>query len=71
MAGHPAILHYRAATKEISELSCLNMPLGMFDQQNFDTASVHCAPDDLFLILTDGLLEVTNAKGEEFTHTGK
>ena len=56
MAGHPAILHYRAATKEISELSCLNMPLGMFDQQNFDTASVHCAPDDLFLILTDGLL---------------
>jgi len=70
LAGHPAILHYHAATNEISDVSCLNMPLGMFDQQNFDTASVHCAPNDLFLILTDGLLEVTNAKGEEFTLSG-
>jgi hypothetical protein len=70
LAGHPAMLLYQAATNEVSEVSCLNMPLGMFDQQNFDTASVHCAPDDLFLILTDGLLEVTNAKGEEFTLTG-
>ena len=70
LAGHPAILHYHAATKEISEVSCLNMPLGMFGEQSFDTASVHCAPDDLFLILTDGLLEVTNAKGEEFTLAG-
>lgn len=70
LAGHPAILHYRAATNEISEVSCLNMPLGMFDQQNFDTAAVDCAPNDLFLILTDGLLEVTSAKGEEFTLAG-
>src|SRR5580704_3588669 len=70
LAGHPAILHYHAATNEISEVSCLNMPLGMFDEQSFDTAPVHCAPNDLFLILTDGLLEVTNAKGEEFTLTG-
>jgi hypothetical protein len=70
LAGHPPILHYQAATNEISEVSCLNMPLGMFDQQNFDTASVHCAPDDLFLILTDGLLEVTNAKSEEFALSG-
>jgi sigma-B regulation protein RsbU (phosphoserine phosphatase) len=69
LAGHPAILHYHAATNEISEVSCLNMPLGMFES-DFDTASVECAPHDLFLILTDGLLEVTNPKGEEFTLTG-
>jgi sigma-B regulation protein RsbU (phosphoserine phosphatase) len=70
LAGHPAILHYHAATKEISDVACLNMPLGMFDHQDFDSASTECAPRDLFLILTDGLLEVTNAKGEEFTLTG-
>jgi stage II sporulation SpoE-like protein len=70
LAGHPAILHHHAATKEISEVSCLNMPLGMFDQPEFDSASVECAPHDLFLILTDGLLEVTNPKGEEFTLAG-
>jgi hypothetical protein len=70
LAGHPAILHYHAATNEISDVSCLNMPLGMFDQPDFDTASVECAPHDLLLILTDGLLEVTNAKGEEFSSAG-
>jgi hypothetical protein len=70
LAGHPAILHYHAATKEISDVSCLNMPLGMFDHQDFDSASVQCATGDLFLILTDGLLEVANAKGEEFGMAG-
>src|SRR5580704_10813134 len=69
LAGHPAILHYHAATNEISEVSCLNMPLGMFES-DFDSASVECAPHDLFLILTDGLLEVTNPKGEEFSSAG-
>src|SRR5580704_13731529 len=69
LAGHPAILHYHAATDEISDVSCLNMPLGMFES-DFDSASVECAPHDLFLILTDGLLEVTNPKGEEFSSAG-
>ena len=31
---------------------------------------MQCAPDDLFLLLTDGLLEVTNAKDEEFGLAG-
>jgi hypothetical protein len=70
LAGHPAILHYQAATNVISDISCLNMPLGMFDQPEFDSASTECAPHDLFLILTDGLLEVANAKGEEFSLAG-
>jgi hypothetical protein len=66
LAGHPAILHYQAATKEITELSCSNLPLGMFDGQPFASSSVEYAPNDVFLLLTDGLLEVENAKGEEF-----
>jgi serine phosphatase RsbU (regulator of sigma subunit) len=70
LAGHPAILHYHAATKEISEIACSNLPLGMFDRQQFVSGSVQCAPDDLFLLLTDGLLEVTNARDEEFGLAG-
>jgi serine phosphatase RsbU (regulator of sigma subunit) len=31
---------------------------------------VECAHHDLFLILTDGLLEVANAEGEEFSLAG-
>jgi hypothetical protein len=30
LAGHPPILHYHALTREISELACSNLPLGMF-----------------------------------------
>ncbi|MGC2108581.1 MAG: PP2C family protein-serine/threonine phosphatase [Candidatus Korobacteraceae bacterium] len=66
LAGHPAILHYHAASREFSEVACSNLPLGMFDRQAFASGSVEYGPGDLFLLLTDGLLEVENAKGEEF-----
>ncbi len=70
MAGHPPILHYHAATREISEVACSNLPLGMFGGQQFVSGSVPCAPDDLFLLVTDGVLEVTNARDEEFGLAG-
>jgi serine phosphatase RsbU (regulator of sigma subunit) len=69
-AGHPPILHYHAATREVSEVTCSNLPLGMFGGQPFVSGSVQCAPDDLFLLLTDGVLEVTNAEDEEFGLAG-
>jgi len=34
------------------------------------SGSVQCAPDDLFLLVTDGVLEVTNAEDEEFGLAG-
>jgi sigma-B regulation protein RsbU (phosphoserine phosphatase) len=70
LAGHPAILHYHAATQEIFELACPNLPIGMFEQQRFTSSFVPCAPGDLFLLLTDGLLEVANAQDEEFGPSG-
>lgn len=69
-AGHPPILHYHAATREISEVACSNLPLGMFGGKPFVSGSVQCAPDDLFLLVTDGVLEATNAQDEEFGLAG-
>jgi len=66
LAGHPAILHYRAATGEFAEVTCSNLPLGMFDRQPYASSTVECDPGDMFLLLTDGVLEIENAKGEEF-----
>jgi Stage II sporulation protein E (SpoIIE) len=66
LAGHPAILHYRAAARETHEVSCSNLPLGILDQQEFVRGSVQCETGDVLLMLTDGLLEVANAKQEEF-----
>jgi sigma-B regulation protein RsbU (phosphoserine phosphatase) len=66
MAGHPPILHYHAASKKVSELACSNLPVGMFGGQQFESGTVEFAPDDLFLLFTDGVLEVANAADEEF-----
>jgi Stage II sporulation protein E (SpoIIE) len=66
LAGHPAILHYHMATGEFSEVTCSNLPLGMFDRQQYASSSVECDPGDIFLLLTDGVLEIENSKGEEF-----
>src|SRR5713226_5716200 len=69
-AGHPPILHYHDATGEISELACPNLPLGLLDGRRFVNESVDCAPNDLFVLLTDGLLETTNTQDEEFSLSG-
>lgn len=66
LAGHPAILHYRGAAKEVFEVSCSNLPIGILDQQEFVLGTVQCEPGDALLMLTDGLLEVANKKQEEF-----
>ncbi len=66
MAGHPPILHYHAASKEVSELACSNLPVGMFGGQQFQSGTVQFARDDLFLLFTDGVLEVVNAADKEF-----
>jgi serine phosphatase RsbU (regulator of sigma subunit) len=65
-AGHPPILHYCRATKTVTERACGNLPVGLFAQKEFtgDILSVHTG--DVFLLLTDGLLEATNRAGEEF-----
>jgi len=66
LAGHPAILHYHAAGKSFSEVTCSNLPLGMFDRQSYSSDQVECDPGDIFLLLTDGVLEIENSEGEEF-----
>jgi Stage II sporulation protein E (SpoIIE) len=66
LAGHPAILHYHAASKSFSEVACSNLPLGMFDRQSYASDMVECVRGDIFLLLTDGVLEIEDAKGEEF-----
>jgi len=66
LAGHPPILRYRASRKDFVDVACPNLPLAMFDRQSFSRSTVECDAGDLFLLLTDGVLEVENAKGEEF-----
>jgi len=66
LAGHLPILHYRSAQSSIAELSVPQIPLAMFEDRRFAAARVACAPGDLFVIVTDGLTEVFDAKDREF-----
>jgi len=66
LAGHLPILHYRSAQSSISELSVPQIPIAMFEDRRFTAARVDCGPGDLFVIVTDGLTEVFDAKDREF-----
>jgi serine phosphatase RsbU (regulator of sigma subunit) len=66
VAGHPPILHYRAATGAIEQLTVPQVPLGMFDDRMFASARVSPDAGDLLAIVTDGLTEVFDAADQEF-----
>jgi serine phosphatase RsbU (regulator of sigma subunit) len=65
-AGHPAILHFSAKTKEVVQLERSNFPLGIMPDGEFATAEVRTEEGDVLALYTDGLLEAANAAGEEF-----
>ena len=66
LAGHPPILHYRAATGGIARLAMQQFPLGLIPGGSYASQRVTYAPQDLFLLMTDGISEVPDASDEEF-----
>ena len=66
LAGHLPILHYRATTGTIEALSLQQFPLGFFDHSRYETRRVGCAPGDLFVLFSDGIVEAANAIDEQF-----
>jgi serine phosphatase RsbU (regulator of sigma subunit) len=65
LAGHPSILHWRAATRAIERLDGANLPLAMFPDQRYASRPLDLEEGDLLVILTDGLFEVMDAKDRE------
>ena len=69
LAGHLPILHYRHAADSIESIENAHPPLGVVDGQRHGSRRVEFGGGDLFVLLTDGLTEVTNLRGELFgTH---
>jgi sigma-B regulation protein RsbU (phosphoserine phosphatase) len=66
IAGHPAILHYRADSGEVERLSMEQFPLGLIPGSNYASSRVAFAPSDVFLMLTDGIPDAANERDEEF-----
>ena len=66
LAGHPPILHYRHGSKDTARLSMEQLPLGLIPGGSYASKRVIYSPRDLFLMVTDGITEVANARDEEF-----
>jgi sigma-B regulation protein RsbU (phosphoserine phosphatase) len=66
VAGHLPILHVRAATRVVDEVTIPQIPIAMFGDYRFASATLHCEAGDLLALITDGLTEVFDAKDEQF-----
>jgi sigma-B regulation protein RsbU (phosphoserine phosphatase) len=66
LAGHPPILHYRAPTEDIARLAMEQFPLGLMTGGRYSSQRVSYSPQDLFLMISDGISEVPNENDEEF-----
>ncbi len=66
LAAHPPILHYRHGSRDTARLSMEQLPLGLIPGGSYASKRVIYSPRDLFLMITDGITEVANARDEEF-----
>ncbi len=65
LAGHPPILHYHKSTGKITELGSNYPPTGVVANLRHIQTDVAFESGDLFVLLTDGYLEVENKSGEQ------
>jgi phosphoserine phosphatase RsbU/P len=68
VAGMPPILIYRAATQSIEELPLRGAPLGGPSNHAYREAEITLAPDDVALLMSDGLPERFNPAAEMFEY---
>lgn len=64
VAGHLPILRVRGRL-DVEEITTPQIPIGMFEDYPFVSATLHCRPGDLLALITDGLTEVFDAGDEE------
>ncbi len=65
LAGHPPILHYRAATRAVVRLGQGGMALGILESAAYTARSIVVEPGDVIAIVTDGLIEVMDGRDRE------
>lgn len=68
VAGMPPILIYRHATQSVEELSLRGVPLGGIAKYPYREAEVDLAPNDVMLLMSDGLPERFNPHNEMFDY---
>lgn len=65
LAGHLPIFHFVAANRRWNQIHNEQLPLGIEADLDFNSGSLAAGAGDLFVFLTDGLVEVMNPEGEQ------
>jgi sigma-B regulation protein RsbU (phosphoserine phosphatase) len=65
-SGLPRPIHVRAGKNEVIEAT--GLPLGLFDEAEYDEVKFKAKPGDMFVFFSDGILDARNRKGEMFGH---
>ncbi len=64
-AGHPPVLHLRAAEGRLDELGRGALPLGALADTTYAEVRAGLAPGDLLLAYSDGVVEAVDPSGEQ------
>jgi|HubBroStandDraft_1064217.scaffolds.fasta_scaffold00001_63 hypothetical protein len=70
IAGHPAILHYRGEDNTAERLGMEQFPLGLAGDCTYESSFASYDRGDLFVLLSDGVIETENSHGMEFGFDG-
>lgn len=65
-AGHVPLVHYVAAEDRVDFVELPSIPLGMFEQVEYDERVVHVRPGDVLLFMTDGVVEAMSPLHQQF-----
>ncbi|MGA2924043.1 MAG: GAF domain-containing protein [Candidatus Sulfotelmatobacter sp.] len=63
-SGLPRPIHVRAGKNHVIEAT--GLPLGLFDDANYDEFRFKMKPGDVFVFFSDGILDARNRRGELF-----
>ena len=67
-AGMPPYFIYRAKSQSTEEIMLSGIPLGSFNKVEYDELTTDFNKGDILAIISDGLAEAPNAKGELFDY---
>ena len=66
LAASPPIVHWHASAQCVSRFEEPQYPVGLLPLSQFNGFTLDAAAGDLFVVATDGILEVADKRGEEF-----
>ncbi len=65
-AGHLPVLHFQKETQTIKQLLIKQIPISVKEDFSFTSNSINYSSGDVFILLTDGIIEVMSKTGKLF-----